>query len=303
MNKTMLQCLKNKSFMEIIRYIKEYIETKKVTYRLSRTVLSENGTSKNERDVKIVVSLTSFPGRINTVHQCIKTILNQSLKPDKVVLWLAVEQFENKENDLPFQLLELKDYGLEILWCHDNRSYKKLIPAIKTFPNSIIVTADDDLYYDENWLELLYQGYVDYPKCIQCHRGSKLIRNNGQWAFIVGGRDIYDHPSYLNKLVGCGGVLYPPGCLHQDVLREDLFMKLAPSNDDIWFWLMGVLAGTKIRTVEGRIMWNKEIRGTRQTGLCQNLNSDDVILEQMNNVLKAYPMIENSLISEWSIIN
>ena len=59
----------------------------------------------------------------------IKTLLKQTVKPDKVVLWLAEEQFPQKENELPSELLELQNFGLTIKWCTDIRSYKKLIPA------------------------------------------------------------------------------------------------------------------------------------------------------------------------------
>ena len=48
-----------------------------------------------KRNDKIIVSLTSFPGRIHLVHKTIQTILLQSIKPDLVELWLAKEQFPN----------------------------------------------------------------------------------------------------------------------------------------------------------------------------------------------------------------
>lgn len=60
---------------------------------------------------KIIVSLTSFPARINIVVKTIKTLLTQTLKPDAVILWLAPEQFPNGEKDLPQELLDLKQYG------------------------------------------------------------------------------------------------------------------------------------------------------------------------------------------------
>ena len=54
---------------------------------------------------KLIVSLTSFPARINTVHQVIESLLNQTKKADKIILWLAPEQFPNGEKDLPEKLL------------------------------------------------------------------------------------------------------------------------------------------------------------------------------------------------------
>ena len=108
---------------------------------------------------KLIVSLTSHPPRIRTTVVTLNTLLRQTLKPNKLILWLAESQFPKKEKDLPKDLLELRDLGLEIRWCEDFKSYKKLIPALKEFPNDIIITADDDLYYEEDWLESLYQAY------------------------------------------------------------------------------------------------------------------------------------------------
>jgi hypothetical protein len=84
------------------------------------------------------------------VHKTIETLLNQSHKADKVILWLAEEEFPNKEKGLPRELIQLIKSGLTISWCRDIKSYKKLIPALEKYPKSIIVTADDDLYYQKN---------------------------------------------------------------------------------------------------------------------------------------------------------
>jgi len=81
------------------------------------------GVSDEIRKPQLIVSLTSYPARINSVHITINTLLQQSLKPNKVILWLASEQFPNKENDLPDNLLRLKDYGLTIEWCDKDLNF------------------------------------------------------------------------------------------------------------------------------------------------------------------------------------
>ena len=119
---------------------------------------------------KIIVSLTSFPARINIVVKTIKTLLTQTLKPDIVVLWLAPEQFPNGEKDLPEELLELKKYGLTIDWYKDIRSYKKIIPTLKKYPNAVIITTDDDIYYAPDTIESLYKSYLEHKNEVQAHR-------------------------------------------------------------------------------------------------------------------------------------
>ena len=44
-----------------------------------------------------------------------------------VELWLAKEQFQNYEIDLPNKLIDSIQYGLKICWCNDYRLLKNLL--------------------------------------------------------------------------------------------------------------------------------------------------------------------------------
>lgn len=208
------------------------------------------------RTPKLIVSLTSFPERIPDLFFCLYSLINQTTKPDLLILWLAEEQFPNKEKDLPKRILDLKKYGLTIRWCKDLKSYKKLIFSLKEYPSDIIVTADDDIYYPENWLELLYNSYLQEPQHIHCHRAHRITFDESgkldqytNWTFCITTSDA----SYLNFCTTGGGVLYPPGALYADVFNEELFTKLCPTADDIWFWAMATLNHTKIRVVDNNL--------------------------------------------------
>lgn len=242
----------------------------------------------------IIVSLTSYPLRISTIHKTIETLLNQTLKADKVVLWLAEEEFPNKEKDLPAELIAQTQRGLEIAWCHNIRSYKKLIPALKAYPDAVLVTTDDDNYYHPDWLEKLYRAYLNNPDCIQCHRITKVaLDRNDEFVVFPGGKDFWRFPSYLNKLVGAGGVLYPPHCFHPDVLDEEKFMTLAPTSDDIWFWLMAALAGYRVNVVPNNIVKLDYVEGTQDCALCLiNDHGENYFWVHFKNILKAYPQVE-----------
>lgn len=214
------------------------------------------GVSNQVRIPKIIISLTSFPERIYDIHFCIFSLLNQKFKPDKVVLWLAEEEFPNKENDLTVELLSLKENGLEIKWCENIFSYKKLIPSLRDYPNDIIVTADDDLYYPDNWLSLLYDEYLQNPDCIISHRSRRIsvdsnnsFKDYSQWNLLEKGAE----PSFLNFSTNGAGTLFPPFSLHNKVLDLNLIKELCPTADDIWFWAMAVKNQTKIKALEENI--------------------------------------------------
>ena len=48
-------------------------------------------------------------------------------------------------------------------------------------------------------------------------------------------------------------MLYPPHALYKDITDEKLFMELAPTNDDVWFWIMSVLNDTRTIVVKNSI--------------------------------------------------
>ncbi len=264
------------------------------------------GINENSLYPRVIVSLTSFPQRIYDLHYCIFSLLNQKFKPDKVVLWLAEEEFPNKENDLTTNLLTLKNNGLEIKWCKNIYSYKKLLPSLKEYPNDIIVTADDDIFYPNNWLSSLYEMHTKFPESIIAHRTRKISLNEdnsfkqySEWELI----ENYENPSYLNFFTGAGGVLYPPKSLDEKIFDENTFMKICPSTDDIWIWAMAILNKTKIKPVDDGISELTYINLAREDLVLNekvlwsvNTRGDNDV--QLKNLLECFPEITENIFEE-----
>ncbi len=198
---------------------------------------------------KVIISLTSFPERMDIIHISINSLLNQTVKADKVILWLAPEQFPDKK--LPDSILQLQDKGLEIDWYHDIKSYKKLIPALLKYPDDIIITADDDIKYRETWLEQLLIAYNENPEYIHAYRCVKMYVIDNNLTPYGSARLIKTktEPSFTNSPTTGGGVLFPPHCFDNDVFNEETFTKLAPWSDDLWFWVMAIKNNTKTNSI------------------------------------------------------
>lgn len=270
--------------------------------------LSEFGLNNEEqRNTKITASLTSFPERIPTLHYTIESLLTQSVKPDRLILWLAEEQFPRKEEDLPSSLTKLIQYGLEIKWCEDLKSYKKLVPTILECPNDIIITFDDDIYYDGKVIEDLYNGYLKNPKAITTIRAFRVkFDKSNNLSFFSSNKIIwnwrkYQKPSLYNTIIGCGGVLYPPNSLYQDILDKNKFQKILPTQDDIFFWGMAILNKTPIQIVNGYSKTLKVIENTQNSGLCKiNIKKGKGLSgnQSLEQLLKAYPEVINILKGE-----
>jgi len=246
---------------------------------------------------KIIASLTSYPKRIGTVHQAIETLLKQTILPDKIILWLADSQFPQKEKELPSELLSLRSERFQIRWTKDIKSYKKLIPALEFFSDEIIITFDDDIFYEKQRIELLLRAYRSRPDCIQSHRSIRIkYKNPNDITITLASKSIYPSPAYLNNLQCGGGCLFPPHCFHPDVIKEELFMNLAPTNDDIWFWIMGILNGYKVNLVEGHINDLTKIPDTQDEALWKiNMAGEKLFFKHFKNVLYYYPVIQDIL--------
>lgn len=276
------------------RWLYQFIRPKPAYYHKVNSMGVEQADGCSPR---LIVSLTSFPARIKTVNYTIESILLQTKKANMVVLWLGYDKFSNKEKDLPKKLLRLTKFGLTIKWCEDIRSYTKLIPSIEAFPDDIIVTVDDDVWYPPEWLERLYNSYLKEPNLIHTHRALQVTGENGKInKYIDWGIQIYapQEPSYCWHLTGTGGVLYPPHCLYKDICNRERFLSMAPSVDDIWFWAMAILQHTRIRIVEGNIFNFEGVFIVNNLSLWSDnaFDKNDVALAKL---MEAYPELKQLL--------
>lgn len=237
------------------------------------------GVTDKKRDQQLIVSLTTFPGRINCVHKAIETLLNQTMKPDQVILWLAREQFPRGKRDLPKSLLRLRRRGLSIQWCDDLKSHKKYYEVMKRYPEDLIITVDDDLYYDSTLIENLYRAHIQHPDCVcavRCH----LLRFDSTGNPLPYKRWKREQSEYVNvPLMGLvstsgAGTLYPPHCMSDHLFDRQIICSACLNADDLWLKTMQILQGTKtvqiapnrpLRYVEGSqqdALWHANVDGS-----------------------------------------
>ena len=222
------------------------------TEHLNNTVLSSSvpGISDNQYcSNEIIVSLTTFGRRIYEVYLAIESVMQQTVKPNKIILWLADEM---KDSELPQVILNQQKRGLEIRFCKDTKSYKKLIPALKEFPSATIITIDDDALYPFDFIENLISAHRKNPKMIlgcRIHQmeliGKNRLQEYKKWKH---GYDSIE-ASHFNFPLGMGGVLYPPHCFNEEVFNENVFLDICAHADDVWFKSMALLNGVMAQKV------------------------------------------------------
>ena len=204
------------------------------SFRLRYTRVGDKG-----QRIPVIVSLTSIPSRLASLDIVIKSLFDQSSPPNLIILWLN----HALKNDVPEQLKQLQGKYFEIRYCEGSSSYRKLLPSLKAYPESTIVTCDDDLIYPENWLSNLYKAHKEHPGLVVSQVARIISRDENKrlkaykaWPFIR-------YESQNNHLlpIGFGGVLYPPNTFTEEVFNESLYMSLSPRADDLWFKAMSYL--------------------------------------------------------------
>ena len=247
---------------------------------------------------EVIISMTTYPRRINTLAMCIKSLINQTFPADRIVLQLAETEFPNKEKDLPEELIQLTKDKVDIEWGENTRPYKKLVPTLIKYPNSIIITFDDDVIYRTTIVEDLIKSYIKYPDCISCGRSHQITFNTKgilhsykHWNTTLSSNE----PSFNNFFTGVGGVLYPPNSLHKDIFNKNLFLSLAPNNDDIWFWAMATLNKSRTVTIDNKYLEFCYIPGSQEDSLfnINVINNDND--RQLKNVFDHYPTLLNQI--------
>jgi hypothetical protein len=186
---------------------------------------------------ELIVSLTSFPARIEHAWIPIARVLRSDLAPDRVVLVLAEDEFPDRQ--VPERLRGLQRHGLELLWTPRNTyAYKKLVPTLLAYPEATIVTIDDDVFYEPWMLARLVDESRRRPATVIGHRGWAIDHDAGRLTDY--GHWLPAEPTTQAELVfltGAGGILYPPGLLPIELLQDvDLALELAPTADDVWWW-------------------------------------------------------------------
>ncbi len=251
---------------------------------------SSYGLNEDERKEKIVITVTTIPNRTKQLKLCLETLLRQTLKPDKIQLWLDEDRFNKDEME---KLLsdEIRK-GVELKFCKDVKVHTKYYYSMQENRDDIVITVDDDCYYPENLIENLMKEYEKGKNDVICCRAHQIcvdekrkVKKYSDWVWCSPG--IKEGRMLL--ATGVGGVLYPPNIFGSEVFNKDVFLKLCVSQDDMWLKTMELIYNINVRKVN---TYTKEwftIKGTQSIRLssdnvdnCRNDESFDKLIQYYN---------------------
>jgi hypothetical protein len=195
-----------------------------------------------------IVSLTSYGHRLLNVDLAIRSLMVQTIRPRKIILWLSNDIDEMM---LPKRLLDLQPYGLEIVYgCDDLLGHKKYWYAMKRYPESVIVTVDDDLIYPPDLIESLVSTAELYPECVVARRVHRILFDDSGMPLSYENWDMEYEPQegpHKCLLATTGaGVLYRPE-MYGSLLRDwSTISRIAPTADDLWMKAVETVAGIEV---------------------------------------------------------
>jgi hypothetical protein len=230
------------------------------------------------------------------VEEVVRRLISQTMKPDKIVLYLSLEEFVDKE--LPFEPEKYKHDGFEVRWVEKNlKSHKKYFYVFEEYKDDIIITVDDDVFYPETAIEELMLLYEKYPNAVLARRVHRItfiqegnIAPYEKWDIECG--DFVGEPRMDLCAIGCGGILYPPHIFGQEVFNVGKFEEMCPYADDMWLKIMEVYYNIPVVLVKKLYEDNPDLSISAQ-GLSNSVNrfGNDA---QLDNLLKYYKFTDDN---------
>ena len=187
-----------------------------------------------------IVAMTTYKPRLQKggIVEHIKSLLMQDTKLRfKMVVTIHKDDLPYVPAEMMFMLRSYKN--MELIVANENlRPHLKYFYAMLKYRNLPIITVDDDVHYEKDLFQRLYDNYLKYPNCVSARRVHK-IRYNYSGAAINYNAWIYEYkrdigPSYDLFATGVGGVLYPPDILKISEKDINEIKNLALTADDIW---------------------------------------------------------------------
>lgn len=211
----------------------------------------------------ISVNLTTTSERLELCRVALTSLLMQSKIPDKINLWVSRDLYLSDKgiaddeivNRLVMSLPETNRHLIKIRWTPNTGPYRKLIPALREAgPEDLIVTADDDIFYGENWLASLMSEHEENQGMVVAGRVRRIRYG------ILGAKTSYMHwgliseSSVLSKdyiVTFGGGVVLTKAMFREQDIYDDRFIDIAPRADDLWYSKLLKISGRQVKTVPG----------------------------------------------------
>lgn len=200
---------------------------------------------------RIIVSLTTISPRLELLKKVIVNMFEQTIRPNIVHIFYSHDPlfYDNGIDSQTISKLNkdidlINFYNIQVIFTDVNNigPYRKLIPALKTYKNDIIITIDDDTIFELTFIQKYMYQYVK-NKCIICSGGKffniKDYCNDINHSSILNinytEKSVISAMNYIPQ--GSGGILYHTKMFDDDFIDFDYeqLPEIIKKNDDVFF--------------------------------------------------------------------
>lgn len=202
-------------------------------YAILYRIFLQSPTKPNKTQqgpIQFIVSLTSHPARIDAAARVIFCLFRQSEPIDKIVLALSEEQFPDRK--LPEVYDKFVQMGLEIMWGkRDLKPHKKYCYTMWKYPDSVVMTVDDDQYLSKHYVRKMRETHKRFPNLVVTGR---VDLAKPPFSTIHNPQYNTELSAYEVSSCGAWGAIYPVGFSRLIFKTEDeLFETVALNNE--WY--------------------------------------------------------------------
>ena len=153
----------------------------------------------------IYVSISTIPQRIKNLNESVKSLLNQTKKPDKIFINIPFkyERFTDVVKD--DQIPKFDNNLIEITRCEDCGPATKLLGSLnKLKKNSLVILADDDHIYENFMIEKFFHFYSKAPNnaySFYVHPLGKFGIGQGADGFAINTNHLTGIKKFYDKVV------------------------------------------------------------------------------------------------------
>ena len=213
-----------------------------------------------------IISMTTLPCRRERLSENLPSITGQSYNFDKLVI--NIDDNLTEEDYLWYDSLKKIDSRIEINKAdYKWRSCNKLLPTLQKYPNDIIITVDDDIYYPVDSIKYLVEESEKNPDCVIAHEVNPIIVENGKFKGYVNGIDVkLGHKEFGKYLSNC--CLFPPHIFNNtDLFNYDKMMECTEGNhDELWFWINSTINGVPVINLDYVLTFEYDVKSRWTNG-------------------------------------
>lgn len=166
----------------------------------------------------IIVSLTTTRNKIKllVVDHLIKSLLNQSILPYKILLSINKTDFDYMSDYL---LSLIENNSIELIFINQNlKHFNKYYYIPNKYKKFIITVFDDNIILEKNAIEDLFKSYLIYPAAISARRVYQMTFdkkwNLRPFKFWIKNYQRERKPKFSLFAIHGAGTLFPPNTLN-----------------------------------------------------------------------------------------